>query len=55
MVETFKSYPQKTICPKCGEAQVFKWDSVDDGRNIILTSLHDHGKKVQKKQLKEVA
>ena len=29
---------RSNICPAGGEAQVFKWDSVGDGRNIVLTS-----------------
>jgi hypothetical protein len=38
-VKIFKMKPSlSNICPECREAQVFKWDSVGDGRNITLTS-----------------
>ena len=38
-VEIFKNKPSlSNICPECGEAQVLKWDSVDGGRNVTLTS-----------------
>ena len=29
---------KSNACPKCGEAQVLKWDRVGGGENIILTS-----------------
>ena len=50
-----KIYPKRTACPECGAPQIFRWDSVDDGKNIILTFSHNHEDKVQKKQFKEVA
>ena len=38
----FENAPKKSnSCPSCGEAQVFKWDSVGNGRNISLIS-SDH-------------
>ena len=39
IAEPFGNAPKKSnICPECGEAQELKWDNVDDGRNITLTS-----------------
>ena len=39
IAKPFGKVPKRSnICPECGEAQVFKWDHVGDGRNIILTS-----------------
>ena len=39
MARPFLNVPKRSnICPECGEAQVMKWDSVDDGRNITLVS-----------------
>ena len=39
VVQTFKKKPNlSNICPGCGEAQVFKWENVGGGRNVILTS-----------------
>ena len=39
MVKPFRDAPKESnICPECGKAQVIKWDSADDGRNITLTS-----------------
>ena len=55
IVEPFKGFPKRTVCPECGEPKAIKWDSEGDGKNIILTSLHNHEEKVQKNQLKEVA
>ncbi len=38
--QPFGNTPKRSnICPECEEAQVLKWDSVGDGRNITLTSL----------------
>ena len=40
IVGPLRMVPKKSnICPECGEAQIFKWDHVGDGRNITLTSL----------------
>ena len=39
IAEPFGNAPKRSnICPECGDVQVFKWDSVDNGRNITLTS-----------------
>ena len=38
-----KESSQSNICPECGEAQVFKWDSVGGGRNVTLTSSTHEG------------
>ena len=39
MVKPFRDAPkQSNICPECGKAQILKWDSAGDGRNITLTS-----------------
>ena len=39
IVRSLRMVPKKSnICPECGEAQIFKWDHVGDGRNITLTS-----------------
>ena len=54
-VKPFKGFPKRTACAECGEPQVFKWDSAGDGKNIILTSSHNHEGKVQRNQIKEVA
>ena len=54
----FKTEPrQSNICPECGEVQVFKWVSVDDGRNITLTSSsHEECKVIiEEKKLNKVA
>ena len=53
MAEPFKDYPKRSACPECGEALIIKWDSVGDGKNIILTPSHAHEKKVQEKQSQE--
>ncbi len=38
-VQIFKKKPNlSNICPGCGGAQVFKWENVGGGRNVILTS-----------------
>ena len=71
MVEPFRNSPKRfNICPECGKAQVLKWDSVDDGRNITLTSPNheeclekywknikefDYKVTIKEKKLKEVA
>ena len=54
-VKIFKKEPSlSNICPECGEAQVLKWDSVGDGRNVTLTSW-THGECYKKywKNIKE--
>ena len=33
-----KEPDRSNICPECGEAQMFKWDNVGGGKNIVLTS-----------------
>ena len=58
MVEPFGNTPKRSnICPECGEAQVLKWDSVDDGRNITQTpSIHGDCKVIiEEKKLEKVA
>ena len=52
-----KESSQSNICPECGEVQVFKWVSVDDGRNITLTSSsHEECKVIiEEKKLNKVA
>jgi len=54
-VKIFKKKPsQSNICPECGEAQVLKWDSVDGGRNVTLTSsTHEECYKKYWKNIKE--
>ena len=71
MAAPFGNAPKRSnICPECGEAQILKWDSVSEGRNITLTSLRheeclqkywknieefDYNVTVKDKKLKEVA
>ena len=58
IAKPFGDSPKKyNICWECGEAQVFKWESVDDGRNItLIPSSHEECKvTIEKKKLKEVA
>ena len=39
IAKPFSDAPIKcNICPECGDAQVFKWDSFGDGKNITLSS-----------------
>ena len=51
----FWKAPNRSIfCPECGEAQVFKWDSVGAGRNVTLTSsTHEECYKKYWKNIKE--
>jgi len=58
IAEPFGNAPKRSsICPECGEVQVFKWDSVDNGRNITLTSSsHEECKVIiEEKKLNKVA
>ena len=49
-----KERSQSNICPECGEAQVFKWDSVGGGRNVTLTSsTHEECYKTYWKNIRE--
>jgi len=54
-VKIFKKKPTlSNICPECGEAQMFKWDSVGGGRNVTLTSsTHEECYKKYWKNIKE--
>ena len=54
-VQIFKKKPKlSNICPGCGDAQVFKWQSVGGGRNVILTSsTHEECYKKYWKNIKE--
>ena len=58
MVKPFRDAPkQSNICPECGKAQILKWDSADDGKNITLTSSsHEECKVIiEEKKLNKVA
>ena len=58
MAEPFGNAPKRSnICSECGKAKVFKWESVDDGRNITLTSSsHEECKVIiEEKKLNKVA
>ena len=58
MAAPFGNAPKRSnICPECGEVQVFKWDGVDDGRNItLISSSHEECKVIiEEKQLNKVA
>lgn len=58
LAEPFGNVPKKSnICLECGEAQVFKWNSVGDGKNItLISSSHEECEiTIGKKKLKEVA
>ena len=54
-VKIFKTKTsQSNICPACGEAQVFKGNSVGGGRNVTLTSsTHEECYKKYWKNIKE--
>ena len=54
----FGNAPKRSkICPKCGKAQILKWDNVNGGRNIILIhSIHEYcGVTIEDCELEEVA
>jgi hypothetical protein len=58
IAEPFGNAPKRSnICPECGDVQVFKWDSVDNGRNItLISSSHEECKVIiEEKKLNKVA
>ena len=58
LAEPFGNAPKKyNICPECGEAQTFKWDNVDDGKNItLIPSSHEECKiTIEERKLEAVA
>ena len=54
MVKLFRDAPkQSNICPECGKAQILKWASAGDGKNITLTSNHEECLEKYWKNIKE--